>query len=260
MKKTLAGSWAVALVALGLFATTAAAGPIQKFDFAGTGGTIAYTQSMGNPFEATGTINTVQRLPGGSGLVPISGGMFDLTTGGCTNAGNGCFTPNGHDQLVLTFANSGPKGIVVDGAIPAFGITSPTTELFAGQLLKTGLVLNGPSAPGGADTGSLAAQISATFINPALLAGLGLSPTNSSNPLESIEQLNFSFTVAPGVFGVQGLTIGGLGLLSDSSIMLTDLSITAVPPSSVPEPASFILFGSSVLLAAGALRRKLGLG
>jgi PEP-CTERM motif len=259
MKKTLAGRWAVALVALGLFATTATAGPIQKFDFAGSGGTIAYTQSPGSSFDAMGTINTVQRLPGGSGIVSISGGSMDIVTGVCTNAGNGCFTPNGNDQLVLTFANSASNGIVVFGGISKYGIPDGS-ELFAGQLMKTGVVLNGPSAPVGPDTGSLAGQISATFINAALLAGLGLSPTNSSNPLQSIAQLNFSFTVPAGVFGVQGQTIGGLGLLTDSSIMLTDLSITAVPASAVPEPASLILFGSSVLLAAGALRRKLRLG
>jgi hypothetical protein len=258
MKETLAGRWAVALVALGLFATTATAGSIQKLDFAGTGGTIAYTQSPGSSFDAMGTINSVQRLPGGSGIVSITDGSMDIVTGSCSNAGNGCFTPNGKDQLVLTFANSASNGIVVFGGISKYGIPNGT-ELFAGQLMKTGVVLNGPLTPVGPDTGSLAGQINATFINSTLLTMLGLSPTNSSNPLKSIEQLNFTFTIPPGVFGVQGQTIGGLGVLSDSSINLTDLSITAVPPSAVPEPASLILFGSSVLLAAGVLRRKLGL-
>jgi hypothetical protein len=259
MIKTLATRWGVVLVALALFATAAAAGPIQKFDFAGSGGTIAYTQSLNSPFQAMAGITTVQALPGGSGIISISGGSMDLVTGGCTNAGNGCFTPNGNDQLVLHFADSGPNGVVVFGGISKYGIASGS-ELFAGQLLKTGVTLNGPSAPVQPDTGNLAAQINATFINPKLLAGLGLSPANNSNPLQSITQLNFLLTFLPaGVFGVQGQTIGGLGLAFDSSITITDLAITTVP-TTVPEPASLMLFGSSVLLAAGFLRRKLRLG
>lgn len=259
MINTLAGRWGVVLVALAFFATTAAAGSIQKFDFAGSGGTIAYTQSLNNPFEAMAGINTVQALPGGSGIVSISGGLMDLVTGGCNNAGNGCFTPNGNDQLVLTFANSGPNGIVVFGGISKYGIASGS-ELFAGQLVKTGVTLNGPSAPVRPDTGSLSGEVSATFINPKLLAGLGLLPANKSIPLNSIEQLNFLLTFIPaGVFGVQGDTIGGLGVSSDSSLTLSDLSIVTVP-TTVPEPATLMLFGSSVLLAAGVLRRKLRLG
>ncbi len=244
-------AWGVALLGLVTLPTSTTAGPIQKIDFAGTGGTVAYTQNIGNPLLAQGGISSAIGLPKGK-QVSIGGGMFDIQTGGC-NAGSNCFTPNGADTLMLSFSNSGTNGVTITGSV-FFGAGSPFnipagSTLMTGELVDTHAVIRGPSAPSGPNTGGLSAEIDATFVNPNLLKGLGLLPANMSNPLKSIEQLNFMLTGL--VFG-PNLIIGGIGNTIDSSITLTDLSLTLTP-----EPASFLLFGSGLLFATGVLRRKL---
>jgi hypothetical protein len=238
------------LVAPALLSTVAAAGPIQKFDFQGAGGTISYTESiptgspaLGSPFLANGGISKLSRASGTP--FTVAGGAVSITTGGC-NVGKNCYTPNGSDSLQLGFADSSTTGIKITGGInftnPLFDIPAGST-LLTGELTETGATIRGPHAPTGKDTGGLNAEILASFINIDLLKGLGLLPANSSNPTKSIEQLDFmltgNFTFTP------GQTVLG-------NILLTDISITPTP-----EPADLLLFGSTLLIAAGFMRRRL---
>jgi len=243
--------WGAALLGLITLPTSTTAGPIQKIDFTGTGGTVQYTQNIGNPFLAQGGISSAIALPKGK-KVSISGGISHIQTGGC-NAGKRCYTPNGADTLMLTFSNSGTNGITIKGSV-FFGAGSPFnippgSTLMTGELIHTGVVIRGPSAPSEPNTGGLNAEVDTTFVNVNLLKGLGLLPANTSNPLKSIEQLDFVLTGL--VFG-NSLTIGSIGNSVDSNITLTDLSLTLTP-----EPTSFLLFGSGLLLATGVLRRTM---
>jgi hypothetical protein len=265
MTKRMFSVWGVALLGLVAFPTSTTAGPIQKIDFAGTGGTVAYTQNVGNPFLAVGGVGSVIGLPAGK-QASVGGGMFNLQTGGC-NAGANCYTPNGADTLMLTFSNSGTNGITITGSV-FFGAGSPFnipagSTLMTGELVNTSAVIRGPSAPMptncsasqhaagqcGPDTGGLSGEIDTTFVNPSLLKGLGLLPANMSNPPKSIEQLNF---ILMGIIFGPNQTIGGIGNTMDSSVTLTDFSLTLTP-----EPTSLLLFGSGLLFATEVLRRKL---
>jgi hypothetical protein len=255
---------AVYLLAGTLLSTVAAASPIQKFDFGGSGGTISYTQAPGQSLMADALIQTLVKLPG-TAKFTVTGGYMNVTTGGCSLTGTGCYKANGTNSLVLKFFNSSPTGITIYGAISQFGITS-VVELLAGELVNTGATLNGSnpnfknsasctaaqqaSGKCGPNTGNVHSEIAATFINQNLLKGLGFLPDNTSNPKNSINQLDF-LLYADATLGKFGTTIGGLGTNTLSQIKLTDITIT---PS--PEPASLLLFGSSLLLAAGYMRRK----
>jgi len=76
-----------------------------------------------------------------------------------------------------------------------------------------------------------------------MLKELGLLPANQSVPKQSIEQLNFDLNLFGALDDASGAIAG--------PIVLTDIIITT------PEPNTLLLFGSSFLVAAWILRRKL---
>ena len=76
-----------------------------------------------------------------------------------------------------------------------------------------------------------------------MLQDLGLLPANQSDPKQSIEQLDFELSD----FGALSNSTGTI----DGPIVLTDIIITT------PEPDTLLLFGSSLIIAAWVLRRKL---
>jgi hypothetical protein len=246
------------LFVLAISPSAARAGSTQKLDFAGSGGTVSYTEGVGNPFLAEGGISEVIKLPDGQKFT-ITDGAVSITTGGC-DVGKSCYTRNGVDQLVLGFANSASNGITITGSV--FGLPA-NTDLISGELINTGAVIRGPDASMkncssskeklgqcGPDTGGLNAEVVATYVNPTLLRDLGFVVDNGSNPAKSIEQMNFTL-LASAIFGNQD-NIGGIGNVHDSSIQLTDISITLSP-----EPTTLLLLGTSFLVGAGLLRRKL---
>jgi hypothetical protein len=255
----------MALLALAMLSTIAVAGTIQKFDFMGAGGTISFTENIGSSFLADALLQNLIKISPGNAKYTITNGSMNVVTGGC-DVGAKCYTPNGHDQLVLRFADttSGNAIDIVGGV--NFGPGSPYnilngTTLLKGNLINTGAVFNGSSAPllpsctpklhangqCGPDTGGLSGDISTTFVNSNLLKGLGLIGSNMSNPLDSIAQLDFTFSAT---FGI-GNTLGGIGNTTDSSIKLTDFTIDTIP-----EPTTLLTLGSGLLFAAGVLRRR----
>jgi hypothetical protein len=256
MKKRLPlGRFAVAVAALAILATAAAAGPIhpspkkigfEKVDFLGSGGSVSYT---GGVFGANGSISQVIALPSFNSL-NVTDGSLNIQTGACDV--KNCTKPNGSGQLVVGFANSGPTGISIMGLLP--GMLFPQL-LMSGELEHTVAVFRGDNASMkgcsasahakglcGPDTGGLSAQIDASFINQTMLKDLGLLPANQSVPKQSIEQLNFDITFLGSHNNLSG-TIG--------SINLIDVMVTT------PEPGTLLLFGSSFIIAAWILRKKL---
>jgi hypothetical protein len=248
------------LLALAISPGAARAGSkTQKLDFSGSGGTVSYTEGVGNPFLANGNISQVVKLPDGQKFT-ITDGAISITTGGC-DVGKRCYTKNGVDQLVLGFANSASNGVTITGSV--FGLPA-NTDLISGELINTSGVIRGPDASTkncspsreaqgqcGPNTGGLSSEIIATYVNPTLLKDLGfVTDVGSNNPEKSIEQMNFVL-LASAIFGNRD-NIGGLGNVNDSSIQLTDISITLTP-----EPTTLLLLGTSFLVGAGLLRRKL---
>ena len=255
-KRFMLGSFAVAIAALTILANTANAGPLhppkkadfEKVDFQGGSCATCTVSYSGGVFSAQGNITQVVALPSSKSL-NVTGGTLNIQTGACDV--RNCSKPNGSDQLTVGFANSGLQGISIMGMLP--GMSSPEL-LMTGVLEDTVAVLRGPGAPNcapashakglcGPDTGGLHAEISTTYINQAMLQELGLLPANQSVPMQSIEQLNFDLSI--------------LGALNDSTgtidgpIVLTDIIITT------PEPNTLLLFGSSFIIAAWILRKKL---
>lgn len=252
IKKILLCKVAVAIAALAISASAANAGPFpapkkadfEKVDFQGGGGSVSYS---GGIFSAFGNITQVIALPSDRSL-NVSGGTIDILTGACGS--KNCSVPTGSSwkSFEVGFAKSGPDGITIMGELP--GMHTPQL-LMTGYLEKTVMVLRGPDAPGcspakhaqgicGPDTGGLNAEISTTYINQTMLQDLGLLPANQSVPKQSIEQLNFDLNFgSPNSNGTMG------------SINLTDIIITT------PEPNTLLLFGSSFIIAAWFLRRKL---
>jgi hypothetical protein len=239
-----------------IFSTAAVAGPLHrqtKVDFLGSTGTVTYDETIGGTLNAQSNISQVIALPANNPF-NISGGQMNIQTGGC-DVGARCYTTNGVHELVLGFADSSVTGITITGSV--FGL-KPGTLLMSGELIDTGAVIRGSNVSMknctaaahskgmcGPDTGGLNAEIVASYINLTLLKDLGLLPGNTSNAGKSIEQLNFILSASgPIAFGPNGTMSG--------SIDVTDISMTPTP-----EAGTLLLFGSSFVVAAWFLRRKL---
>jgi hypothetical protein len=256
-KKPLLGGVAVAIAALTIFANSANAGPFhpakkvadfEKVDFQGGGCAGCSVSYNGSVFSANGNITQVVALPSQKDL-SVTDGTMSILTGACDVAN--CSKPNGSNQLVVGFANSGLQGVTIMGMLP--GMSSPEV-LMTGELEHTVMVLRGPNVPAcapsshakglcGPDTGGLSAEIVTTYINQAMLKELGLLPANQSVPKQSIEQLNFDLSDFGAVNSLNGQISG--------PIVLTDIIVTT------PEPNTLLLFGSSFLIGAWILRKKL---
>lgn len=255
-KNSLLARFVIAIAALTILSTTANAGPFhppkkadfEKVDFQGGSCSTCSVSYTGGVFSAQGNITQVVALPSDRSL-GVTDGSMSILTGACdvTN----CSKPNGSDQLTVGFSNSGLQGITIMGMLP--GMSSPEL-LMSGELEHTVMVLRGPNAPNcapashakglcGPDTGGLSAEISATYINQAMLKELGLLPADQSVLKQSIEQLNFDLNLFGALDNANG-TIAG-------PIVLTDIIITT------PEPSTLLLFGSSFLIGAWILRKKL---
>jgi hypothetical protein len=256
-KKLMLGGFTVAIAALSILATTASAGPFhppkkvadfEKVDFQGGSCSTCNVSYTGGVFSAQGAITQVVALPSFRSL-GVTDGSMNILTGACDV--KNCSQPNGKDQLTVGFANSSSTGITIMGMLP--GMSSPEL-LMTGELEHTVMVLRGPNVAGcapashakglcGPDTGGLSAEISTTYINQMMLKELGLLPANQSVPKQSIEQLNFDLNLFGALDDASGAIAG--------PIVLTDIIITT------PEPNTLLLFGSSFLVAAWILRRKL---
>jgi hypothetical protein len=240
MVKRLLGIGAIALMAFVMLAPLASADNLliaqgRQIDFqGGAGGSVSYTLGNGNSLFVTGApISNLTQFPSFMNF-PVVGGLLNLTTGACET---GCTKFNkGSGTSTLFFDDGGSLSIV--GEIPSIGINSPTT-LITGFFDSKGIEKHEANASLNSKTGrgGIDGYLNITMIDPTIVQALNLLG-GSGNGYISEMFLRLSFNANNQSW--------------NGSINSTDLIIK---PS--PEPSSLFLLGSSLLGAAGFLRRKL---
>ena len=238
MVKKLLGVGAVALIAFAVLAPLASADSLivqgRQIDFSGgAGGAVSFALGNGNSLFVTGApISSLVQFPSFMNF-PVVGGLLNLTTGGCET---GCTKVSKAGTSTLFFVDGGSLSIV--GEIPSIGINSPTTLITAFfdskgiENHEANASLNSKTGHGGID-----GYLNITMIDPTIVQALNLLG-GSGNGYISEMFLRLSFNANNQSW--------------NGSINSTDLIIK---PS--PEPSSLFLLGSSLLGAAGFLRRKL---
>jgi hypothetical protein len=249
------GMCAVVLSAVCVFASAVEAGPLtfpmsgkpRNIGFAGSGGTFSYTN--GSSLDINGNLSQVVRLPQGN-IFGIASGEVSIKTGACDA---GCSKANGNDILQLGFGNG---TITITGEIPSMGINTPTT-LLTGTLTNIGATLDGnttkpDTGAGGPDKGGLTATIMLNMINATLLKDLGFAADDTFGTGDKTKNAGtgITFLLSLGIGDFSNFLSGGTvtGSVFNSRITLD--------PDPAPEPAPFLLFGSSCLVGAWILRRK----
>jgi hypothetical protein len=255
-RKTMLRVWVGLALAVFSFGTTATAGPVSfplkgtphNIGFSGSGGSLSYT--FGGSLDIIGNLSQVIRLPQDN-IFGITSGDVAIKTGAC-NAG--CFKANGNDILQLEF---GSGTITITGEIPSMGINTPTT-LLSGTLTNIGATIDGNNTKpgtgaGGPDKGGLTATIVLNMINATLLKDFGFAAddTFGIGNKKKNAGTGVTFLLSLGIADFGNFFSGGTlsGSVYDSKITLD--------PDAAPEPTSLLLFGSSFLVGAWMLRRKL---
>jgi hypothetical protein len=236
----------ISLISLGLLTVAAHGGSLptgRRFDFGTTktGGALSYPTGLGSSFAVNGApITWVQQGPSDK-YFGITGGLLTMSTGGCLK---GCKFNSKSLGISSFFADGGTVSIY--GSLPEFK-DDPSGLLFRGvfnstlgsvllshkQCTQTNVTL---SNKGGAKSGGLSGCVQVTDINQALLADLNFPSSGGGQGYFSQLFFNLAYTTGIGWSG---------------GIKGTDLNV--IP---APEPATLVMFGSALLLAANLLRRK----
>jgi hypothetical protein len=249
------GTWAVGILAACIFGTAVNAGPVKypmsgkphNIGFSGSGGSFSYTK--GGSLDINGNLSQVVRLPQDN-ILGMTSGEVSIATGACVA---GCSKANGNDILQLGFGNG---TITITGEIPSMGINTPTT-LLTGTLTNIGATLDGNNTKpgtgaGGPDKGGLTATIMLNMINATLLRDLGFAADDTFGVGDKKKNAGtgITFLLSLGISDFSNFLSGGTvtGSVFNSRITLD--------PDPAPEPAPFLLFGSSCLVGAWILRRK----
>ena len=238
--------WSVAfsLVVCAALSTVASAGSIpvgKQMDFSGgTGGTFSYTPGVGDTASVKNApITKVIGFPSFLSL-SITDGTLDFTTGPCiATCGSQTNKKTGVTTSVPQFGQSPSGGLTLYGGIAALGIADGTA-LIDGIFVPNGKhpaagfsLTTKPGANSGMD-----GYLQVLSINPALLTYFNMNPAFTGGKGHLTELLlDLSF-----------VTNSWNGTI-DHSDLLVDPAL--------PEPPSLLLFGSSILLAAYLLRKKL---
>ena len=207
------------------FAVGAIPAKADGIDFLGTGGSMSFIPSLGNVFNASATIGTVNRLISPSTTFPVTSGLLSLTSGAATCV----FT----SPSCTSFVMFGPGGsLTLTGGIPTFGIADGTN-------LVAGSFLSGALFSFGGGVGSFSGGVSITSINASLLTSMfpGLSLPPSIGP-GTVAQVFFSWDQTTGA-----------GTIGSTNFLFT-----------VPEPSTLVLLGSLMVAAAVLFRWKLSAG
>jgi hypothetical protein len=250
------GMCAMVLSVVCVFGSAVEAGPLKfpmsgkphNIGFAGNGGSFSYTD--GGSLDINGDLTQVIRLPQGN-IFGIASGEVSIKTGACDA---GCSKANGNDILQLGFGNG---TITITGEIPSMGINTPTT-LLTGTLTNIGATLDGNNTKpgtgaGGPDKGGLTATIMLNMINATLLKDLGFAANDTFGVGDKKKNAGtgITFLLSLGISDFTNFLSGGTktGSVFNSRITLD--------PDAAPEPSPYLLFGSSLLVGAWILRRKL---
>jgi hypothetical protein len=229
--------------------TSPMSGNPRNIGFSGSGGSFSYTK--GGSLDIDGSLSQLIRMPQGN-IFGITDGEVSIKTGACDF---GCSKANGNDVLQLGFGNG---TITITGEIPSMGINTPTT-LITGTLTNIGATIDGNDTKrgtnaGGADRGGLTATIVLTMVNATLLRDLGFAPNDTIGIGDKTKNAGtgITFLLALGMNDFRNFLSSGSmnGTVSNSRITLDPDAAQA------PEPAPYLLFGSSLLAGAWILRRK----
>lgn len=191
----------------------------DRIDFVGlSGGTLSFNPAVGNSLSVSGApLNFLTLASSSPALVAVTNGSLSLTSGSALSI----------DTTTLpgfTIAVFGPGGnVTLVGGVPSLGIADGTT-LATGSF--QGALALMPSSFGGGWTVS--------SLYSGLITGLGFAP-DAGIGLGSLSLSLFS-QFDQGVWS---------GSLNSSNV--------AVP---IPVPATLLLFGLGLLIAAGFLRKK----
>jgi PEP-CTERM motif len=239
MVKRLLGIGAIALLTFVILAPQASADDLliaqgRQIDFmGGAGGTVSFKLGLGNSLNVTGApINNLVQFPSFLNF-PVVGGLLNLSTGPCES---GCTKFNkGSGTSTLFFDDGGSLSIV--GEIPSIGINTMTT-LITGFFDSNGIENHEANASLNSKThhGGIDGYLDISFIDPTIVQALNLLGGNGHGYISEM-LINLSFNSDQNSW--------------NGSINSTDLDIKPTP-----EPGSLFLLGSSLLGAAGILRRK----
>jgi hypothetical protein len=243
--RTFAEFTCLLLAAVALVPSYAKAKSINNLDFWGVpGGTVSYTAGVGNTFSLLD--EPISKVEGNShSYLNIVDGEMSFQTSACESPCTTRYYPNqGFYGTSATFGKGG--NLTIYGEIPSIGIDTETLLLDA--------YFNNPSDPSHTavftffSTNSLHSGMNAhlieTEINPVLLQYFNIPDVPNGEGYMSQFLLNMAFT-PPTWTGIPG-----------QSDTLVDP--TLVIDSSLAEPGTLILFGTSVLIAAYMLRRMVG--
>lgn len=239
MCRRLAEFACVLFTAVSLLASPANAKSIGSLDFWGTaGGTASYTAGVGNSFSLQDA--PITSVEGNShSSLNIIDGLMSFQTGPCESP---CTTryykAGGYYGTYATFGKGG--SLTIYGEIPSLGITTETLLIDA--------MFDNVSDPS-------KTAIFTFFSNSSLHSGM-----NAHLVVEKINPLLLQYFRIPS-------TNGGTGYMSQFLLDMTFASPawsgssgnsdTLIDPT-VAEPRTLLLFGTSVLIAAYMLRRRVG--
>ncbi len=227
------------LAAVTLLPSSAKAKSIGNLDFWGVpGGTVSYTAGVGNTFSLQN--EPISKVEGNShSYLNIVDGLMSFQTGACESPCTTRYYPN--QGFYGTYATFGKGGnLTIYGEIPSIGIDTET--------LLVDAYFDNPTDPSQTavftffSTNSLHSGMNAhiieTEINPILLQYFHIP--DAPNGGGYMSQLLLDMTFTPPIWtGTAGQ------------------SDTLIDPS-LAEPRTLLLFGTSVLIAAYMLRRRVG--
>jgi hypothetical protein len=259
MEKLKSALFFVALVVIAFTAAPAKAGSIlpkgPAIDFMSNsypgpvkhaGGMVSFTGGFGNEFTVTNAPIMEMRAqygnigPAKNGMYAIGDGTLSLNTGGCIA---NCTNVNGAGFQGANFSGTG-SSLTLKGDIASLGIGSlgdPLT-LIEGYFSNLGssappthVSLNKGSSKSNPGGGGVNGYLVITYINPLLVAALGLNDANGLGQLtETLFNLSY-LTMSKNWSGEVGSS-----------------DLIVVP---TPEPTTLMLFGTVLLALAWITRR-----